>query len=275
MLIGVPKEIKDNETRAGLTPAGVRELVTHGHQVIVEPGLGTAIGMDDALYVDAEALDERLDNPSEVLEILVSSAAKGEQAVETWERLHEAATRFDKVGDLALAYEHVTLDKRVKLLQPEQQAFIFLQATQFFTMLGDSEGAAAYAERAIAAVPGHPEAFARLESLLTASGKLSRLAQHYLDASQRETDVERRRGVGDGRHGDPWRRERRVIWVVVAIAAVVVVAAVVALWARRRRSADGVASFRRQIDALSPEARRPVVDEVHRHEQKGDPERGS
>ncbi len=66
-----------------------------------------------------------------------------------------------------------------------------------------------------------------------------------------------------------------MIWVVVAIAAVVVVAAVLALWARRRRSADGVASFRRQIDALSPEARRPVVDEVHRHEQKGDPERGS
>jgi tetratricopeptide (TPR) repeat protein len=143
----------------------------------------------------AEALDERLDDPGEVLEILVSSAAKGEQAVETWERLHEAATRFDKVGDLALAYEQVTHDKRVKLLQPEQQAFIFLQATQFFTLLGDSEGAAAYAERAIAAVPGHAEAFARLEALLTAAGKLSRLAQHYLDASQRETDTERRRSL--------------------------------------------------------------------------------
>jgi tetratricopeptide (TPR) repeat protein len=143
----------------------------------------------------AEALDERLDNPGEVLEILVSSAAKGEQAVETWERLHEAAQRFDKMSDLALAYEHVTLDKRVKLLPPEQQAFIFLQATQFFTSLGDTEGAAGYAERAIAAVPGHPEAFARLEALLTASGKLSRLAQHYLDASQRETDAERRRSL--------------------------------------------------------------------------------
>jgi tetratricopeptide (TPR) repeat protein len=147
------------------------------------------------LWEMAEALHERLDNPGEVLEILVSSAAKGEQAVETWERLHEAAQRFDKMSDLALAYEHVTLDKRVKLLPPEQQAFIFLQATQFFTTLGDTEGAAGYAERAIAAVPGHPEAFARLEALLTASGKLSRLAQHYLDASQRETDVDRRRGL--------------------------------------------------------------------------------
>ena len=147
------------------------------------------------LWEMAETLDERLDNPSDVLEILVSSAAKGEQAVETWERLHEAAQRFDKMGDLALAYEHVTLDKRVKLLPPEQQAFIFLQATQFFTGLGDSEGAAGYAERAITAVPGHPEAFARLEALLMASGKHSRLAQHYLDARQRETDVERRQGL--------------------------------------------------------------------------------
>jgi hypothetical protein len=43
------------------------------------------------------------------------------------------------------------------------------------------------------------------------------------------------------------------------------------LLARRSRRADGVASFRRQIDALSPEARRPVVDEVQRlDEQKGD-----
>ena len=36
MLIGVPKEIKNNEYRVGMTPAGVRELVTAGHQVLVE-----------------------------------------------------------------------------------------------------------------------------------------------------------------------------------------------------------------------------------------------
>lgn len=83
--------------------------------------------------------------------------------------------------------------------------------------------------------------------------------------------------MGDGRHGDPWRRERRVIWVVVAIvAAVVILGAVGMLMARRSRRADGVASFRRQIDALSPEARRPVVDEVHRlDEEKGHRRNGS
>ncbi len=49
--------------------------------------------------------------------------------------------------------------------------------------------------------------------------------------------------------------------IVVLIAAVAVVLVVLAV-ARSRRSNDGVDSFRRQIDALSPEARRPVVDQV-------------
>jgi len=145
------------------------------------------------LWEMAEALDERLDNPAEILEVLVSSAAKGEQVTETWEKLHEAATRFDKTFELAAAYEHVTIDKRLKLFTPEQQAFIFLQAAQFFATLGDTDAAAGYAQRAVSAVPGDRDAFGRLTALLNASGRLERLAQHYLDGSQRETEPERRR----------------------------------------------------------------------------------
>ena len=37
MKIGVPKEIKNNENRVGLTPAGVKELVQHGHDLFVQP----------------------------------------------------------------------------------------------------------------------------------------------------------------------------------------------------------------------------------------------
>lgn len=48
---------------------------------------------------------------------------------------------------------------------------------------------------------------------------------------------------------------------MILVAAVAVVLVVVAV-ARSRRANDGVDSFRRQIDALSPEARRPVVDQV-------------
>ena len=45
MRIGVPKEIKVLENRVGLTPASVRELVTHGHAVRVEHNAGVGIGM--------------------------------------------------------------------------------------------------------------------------------------------------------------------------------------------------------------------------------------
>lgn len=50
MLIGVPKEIKNNEFRVGLVPSSVRELVANGHQVIVEHDAGAGIGFDDAAY---------------------------------------------------------------------------------------------------------------------------------------------------------------------------------------------------------------------------------
>ena len=50
MLIGVPKEIKTHEYRVGLVPASVRELVLHGHRVIVETLAGAGIGCGDEDY---------------------------------------------------------------------------------------------------------------------------------------------------------------------------------------------------------------------------------
>jgi len=55
MLIGVPKEIKDNEFRVGLTPASVAELSHHGHQILVETSAGVGSGLSDAEYVAAGA----------------------------------------------------------------------------------------------------------------------------------------------------------------------------------------------------------------------------
>ena len=55
MRIGVPKEIKNHEYRVGLTPAAVRELTAHGHQVFVQTNAGDAIGLTDELYVRAGA----------------------------------------------------------------------------------------------------------------------------------------------------------------------------------------------------------------------------
>jgi alanine dehydrogenase len=53
--VGVPKEIKTLEFRVGMTPAGVRELVHDGHEVIVETNAGMGIGMTDADYEKAGA----------------------------------------------------------------------------------------------------------------------------------------------------------------------------------------------------------------------------
>ncbi|MGL6111217.1 MAG: alanine dehydrogenase, partial [Rubrivivax sp.] len=55
MRIGVPTEVKNHEYRVGLTPGSVRELVAHGHAVVVQAGAGAGIGAADADYVAAEA----------------------------------------------------------------------------------------------------------------------------------------------------------------------------------------------------------------------------
>ena len=55
MIVGTPKEIKDNERRVGLVPASVHELVSHGHHVIVELGAGVGAGIADDEYRAAGA----------------------------------------------------------------------------------------------------------------------------------------------------------------------------------------------------------------------------
>lgn len=55
MLVGVPKEIKNNEFRVGLTPPSVHELVARGHRVIVQAGAGIGIGLTDEQYTAAGA----------------------------------------------------------------------------------------------------------------------------------------------------------------------------------------------------------------------------
>lgn len=59
MIIGVPKEIKIQEYRAGLIPSSVRELVTKGHKIIVQHDAGIGIGFNDADYEKAGAVISR------------------------------------------------------------------------------------------------------------------------------------------------------------------------------------------------------------------------
>lgn len=55
MLVGIPKEIKNNEYRVGLTPTSVRELIAHGHRVVVETNAGKGISKSDDDYINAGA----------------------------------------------------------------------------------------------------------------------------------------------------------------------------------------------------------------------------
>jgi alanine dehydrogenase len=55
MIIGVPKEVKDNEFRVGIVPGGVEELVSAGHEVLIEKGAGKGSGISDSDFRDAGA----------------------------------------------------------------------------------------------------------------------------------------------------------------------------------------------------------------------------
>jgi alanine dehydrogenase len=121
MLIGVPKEVKTQEYRAGLVPGSVRELAHHGHRVIVESGAGAAIGFDDAAYQALGA--EIFGTAAEVFaaaEMIVKvkepqphevSALRPDQILFTYLHLaadQELARRLTHSGIVAIAYETVT-----------------------------------------------------------------------------------------------------------------------------------------------------------------------
>ena len=55
MKIGIPKEIKNNENRVGATPAGVKELIKHGHDLYVQHTAGEGSGFSDEEYAAAGA----------------------------------------------------------------------------------------------------------------------------------------------------------------------------------------------------------------------------
>ena len=121
MLIGVPKEIKTHEYRVGLVPGSVRELVHHGHGVVVESGAGAGIGFDDAAYAAAGA--RILADGGDVFdaaELVVKVKEPQPQEVARLRRgqilfayLHLAADRkltegLVRSGAVAVAYETVT-----------------------------------------------------------------------------------------------------------------------------------------------------------------------
>ncbi len=100
MLVGVPKEIKTHEYRVGLTPTSVRELVHHGHRVMVEHDAGDGIGCDDAMYQAAGA--EVVADPARVY-------AEAELLVKVKEPQPEEC-RMLREGQVLFTYLHLAAD---------------------------------------------------------------------------------------------------------------------------------------------------------------------
>ncbi|MBI5668659.1 MAG: alanine dehydrogenase [Chloroflexi bacterium] len=103
MIIGIPKEIKDNEYRVGLPPNGVRELVRHKHHVIVQAGAGVGSAFNDEEYIRAGATI--LHNADEVWK-------RAEMIVKVKEPLPEEY-RFLREDLLLFTYLHLAADERL------------------------------------------------------------------------------------------------------------------------------------------------------------------
>ena len=132
MKVGVPKEIKNNEFRVAITPAGVHELVRHGHDVLIEAGAGLGSSIPDADFVSAGArilptADEVWAAAEMILKVKEPIAAEYHRMREgqvIFTYLHLAADRplteeLVARGVTAIAYETVELpDRSLPLLAP-------------------------------------------------------------------------------------------------------------------------------------------------------------
>ena len=131
MIIGIPKEIKNNEFRVSATASGVHAYVASGHTVLVEKNAGTGSGISDADYIAAGAkiIDsadeiwqkaEMIQKVKEPIEIEYKRMRKG-QILYTY--LHLAANKactqaIIDSGITAIAYETVEVDHLLPLLAP-------------------------------------------------------------------------------------------------------------------------------------------------------------
>ena len=131
MIIGVPKEIKEQEQRVGLLPSGTNELTKHGHSVLVEKDAGLGSGYSDQDYIKAGAeiveqakgVFARADMIVKVKEPLKAEFPLLRRGQILFTYLHLAASKplteaLLKSGVTGVAYETIQVDHRLPLLEP-------------------------------------------------------------------------------------------------------------------------------------------------------------
>ena len=131
MIIGIPKEIKNNEFRVSATPSGVHAYVSAGHQVLVEKnaGLGSGISNEDYIKAGAQIIEtanqlwQRADLIQKVKEPIEAEYKRMRKGQILYTYLHLAASRectdaIVKSGITAIAYETVEINRFLPLLAP-------------------------------------------------------------------------------------------------------------------------------------------------------------
>jgi len=111
MLVGLPKEIKDNEYRVGMTPAGVRTLSDAGHTVLVERNAGEGSGITDDEYVAAHG--KIIDTADEVWERAEMIVKVKEPVGPEYKRMRE--------GQLLFTYLHLAPDEKLTQTMVERK----------------------------------------------------------------------------------------------------------------------------------------------------------
>lgn len=101
MIIGIPKEIKNNENRVGMTPAGVAELMKHGHEILVQHTAGDGSGFGDDEYVKAGA---------KILPTIEDVYAQAEMIVKVKEPI-EPEYKLIRKGQVLFTYFHFASDE--------------------------------------------------------------------------------------------------------------------------------------------------------------------
>ena len=103
MKVGIPKEIKNNENRVGMTPAGVAELCRHGHEVVVQHTAGEGSGFADDEYVKAGA---------KILPSIEAVYETAEMIVKVKEPV-EPEYKLVRKGQLLFTYFHFACEKKL------------------------------------------------------------------------------------------------------------------------------------------------------------------
>jgi alanine dehydrogenase len=101
MVIGIPKEIKNNENRVAVTPSGVKELVSHGHKVYVQHTAGEGSGFADDAYIAAGAT---------ILPTIEETYAIAEMIIKVKEPI-EPEYKLVKPGQILFTYFHFASDR--------------------------------------------------------------------------------------------------------------------------------------------------------------------